>query len=166
MEQRANNKLCLKLGKWALETYQMLKQVYGDDTLACSSVEWFNRFRNGRENLDDSEHTGRPRTNHAKEQIEKVREIFKYDRFVSMWLIEELTGIRKSTVYRISTGRFEEEKGLCVVHPTFIDWWSKKKEWNIRGTWFQREISIKISWKLLLREMKRDVFIVNISIIV
>jgi len=50
VEQRVNLKFCVKLGKSATETYDLLKKVYGDECLSCTQVfEWFERFKEGRE---------------------------------------------------------------------------------------------------------------------
>ena len=62
-EQRANIKFCFKIGKTFTETFELLKKVYGDDCLSRARVhEWFTRFRDGREDINDDEHTGRPKS--------------------------------------------------------------------------------------------------------
>ena len=46
VEQRANVKFCVKLGKSATETYYLLKKVNGDECLSHTQVfEWFKRFK-------------------------------------------------------------------------------------------------------------------------
>ena len=46
MEQRINVKFCVKLGKSATETYDLLKKVYGDQCLSRTQIfEWFKRFK-------------------------------------------------------------------------------------------------------------------------
>ena len=58
IEQRANLKFYFKT---FTETHQMTKQVYGDDCLSRSRIhEWFKRFQEGREALEDDERSGRP----------------------------------------------------------------------------------------------------------
>lgn len=77
MEQRANIKFCFKIGKIATETYNLIKQVYGDHMLSRTRIfEWFARFHDGREELKDGEHTGRPKTIRTIETTEQVREHF------------------------------------------------------------------------------------------
>ena len=62
-EQRANIKFCFKLGKTFTETHNLMKQVYGDNCVARTSVyEWYTRFKNGREDINDDAHTGRPKS--------------------------------------------------------------------------------------------------------
>ena len=50
--QRANIKFCLKLGKTFTERFQLMKQVYGDNSLFRARVqEWLKRFKEGREDI-------------------------------------------------------------------------------------------------------------------
>jgi hypothetical protein len=45
VEQRANIKFCLKLGKTAEEAYEMMKSVYGSDCLSRSNIfRWYAYF--------------------------------------------------------------------------------------------------------------------------
>ena len=45
-----------------IEIHEMMKKVYGDDCLSRSRIhEWFKRFQEGREALQDDERSGRPR---------------------------------------------------------------------------------------------------------
>jgi hypothetical protein len=61
MEQRANIKFCFKTGKTATETFRLIEQAYGDNALSRTRVfEWYARFRDGREYLEDDESSGRP----------------------------------------------------------------------------------------------------------
>ena len=63
VEQRVNVKFCVKLGKSATETYDLLKKVYGDECLSCTQVyEWFKRSKGGREEIGDHQRHGRPST--------------------------------------------------------------------------------------------------------
>jgi hypothetical protein len=54
MEQRVNIKFYVKLGRTPTETYEMFQTVYGDEALNRSDVfQWFKRFKDGREDLQD-----------------------------------------------------------------------------------------------------------------
>ena len=80
MEQRANIKFCFKLGKKFAETYELLKKVYGDDSLSLTQVcTWFTRFKNGRDDLNDDTSHRRPEASNRAELVEKVREIIAID---------------------------------------------------------------------------------------
>ncbi|PSN51802.1 hypothetical protein C0J52_10895 [Blattella germanica] len=60
LEQRANIKICVNLRKSATETYEMLKEAYGNE--AMSRTRCFERhscFKSGRTSLEDDERPGR-----------------------------------------------------------------------------------------------------------
>ncbi|KDR15758.1 hypothetical protein L798_10302 [Zootermopsis nevadensis] len=103
MEQRANIKFCVRLGKSATETFRMMKQVYGDNCLSRTRVfEWHNCFCHGRESLED-EHPGPAKTIRTPELIEKVREIITNDRCATLRMISEDLCVNKETIRQIIT---------------------------------------------------------------
>ena len=54
VEQRVNVKFCVKLGKSATETYDLLKRVYGDECQSRTQVfDWVKRFKEVREEIGD-----------------------------------------------------------------------------------------------------------------
>jgi hypothetical protein len=76
MEQHIDVKFCVKLGKSATETYNLLKEVYGDECLSRTQVfEWFKSFKEGREEIRDDQCAGCPSTSKTDANIEKVGEI-------------------------------------------------------------------------------------------
>ena len=81
VEQCANVKFLVKLGKTALETYDLLRIVYGDDCLSCTQVfEWFKKFKEGREVIEDDPQPGRPRTLKTDGNVKKIRGIIRKNR--------------------------------------------------------------------------------------
>ena len=68
LEQRYAIKYCFKLGKTANKTHEMIKSAYGDDAMGRSSVfAWHNLFREGREQFEDDQRSGRPLTSKSDE---------------------------------------------------------------------------------------------------
>jgi hypothetical protein len=58
-EQWANTKFCQKLGKSPTETFNMMKQVCGEEALGHSAMfKWRQLLRKGRDRLEDDEHSG------------------------------------------------------------------------------------------------------------
>jgi hypothetical protein len=54
VQQRVNMKFVAKLGKFAIETYSLLMEVYGDEYLFRTQVfELFRRFKEGRGEIED-----------------------------------------------------------------------------------------------------------------
>jgi hypothetical protein len=61
VEQRVNVKFLAKLGKSAIETYNLSVDVYGDECLSRPQVfEWFKRFKEGRGQIEGDPRPGRP----------------------------------------------------------------------------------------------------------
>jgi hypothetical protein len=55
-EQHVCVKFCQKLGKMAIETYEMLQQAFRETALSRSKTfEWYSRFKNGRTSIDDDD---------------------------------------------------------------------------------------------------------------
>ena len=76
VEQCVNVKFCVKLGKSATETYDLLKEVYGDKCLSRTRVfEWFKRFKGGREEIRDDQHPVHSSKSKIDANIKKVGEI-------------------------------------------------------------------------------------------
>ena len=114
IEQRINLKFLVKLKKSATECYQLLKEVFGDNTLSRTRVfEWHRRFSEGREEVEDDERPGRPVTSRTEEKIQKVSEIVRKDRRLSIRMIADTLNMDKETV-RQAEGTSEEEETRFV----------------------------------------------------
>ncbi|UYV63396.1 hypothetical protein LAZ67_2003952 [Cordylochernes scorpioides] len=73
-KQRVCIEFCLKLGKTASESFQMLKQAFKEDALSQSrTFEWFARFKAGRTSVKDHLHTGRPLSIRNPEKALKIK---------------------------------------------------------------------------------------------
>jgi len=58
-EQRICIKFCFKLNKTAVETRRMLKEAFGEKAFSqARTFEWFKRFKDGRESVEDLKHSG------------------------------------------------------------------------------------------------------------
>jgi hypothetical protein len=59
LEQRANIKLCVKLGKSGAETFEMIRRAYGNETMShVRCFEWHTHFKIDRTSLKDDERSG------------------------------------------------------------------------------------------------------------
>jgi hypothetical protein len=68
LEQRINITFCATLGKSASKSLQMLTEPYGGDAMKKSSVcKWHKKSKEGREDVQDDERTGRPKTHRTDE---------------------------------------------------------------------------------------------------
>jgi hypothetical protein len=72
-EQWADVKFCQKLGKSASETFQMIKQAYGEEALGYGAVfKWHKHFAQRRDSLENDEHTGQARMVRTEFKNEEV----------------------------------------------------------------------------------------------
>jgi hypothetical protein len=76
VEQRENDKFCSKLDKMPIANYELLKTICDNEALSSSSVfEWFKRFKDGREYLQDDPRSERPTTSRNADTVANVGEI-------------------------------------------------------------------------------------------
>lgn len=117
-EQRAVIKFCFKIGNTASETYDKIKQVYGESCLSRTRVfDWFKQFKKGRTSVDDEERAGRPRTSNTHENAERIRAILAKDRRVNVRMLADEVGISKGTVHLILRDVLNRRKVCAKLVP-------------------------------------------------
>ena len=93
----------------------MMKKVYGDDCLSRNHIhEWFKRFQECREALEDDKRSGRPRNVVNEKNAEIVLEFIR--KVPKSSLIHGI-GIRKIRSVDLSyfDRKFGRHKGLCQI---------------------------------------------------
>lgn len=64
----------------------MMQTAYGDDCISRSQVfEWYSRFKNGRESLEDDPRERRPSAIIKAENIEMVSSLLAHNHLLSMY---------------------------------------------------------------------------------
>jgi transposase len=92
----------------------MLKSAYGEECLSRTSVfEWHKRFKEWREPLKDDERKGRPSTCRTEESTQVIPNCLAEDRYFSVRMLEEMTGIDSEIVRKIL---FEDLKKKDIVY--------------------------------------------------
>jgi hypothetical protein len=80
-EQWENMKFCQKLGKSASKIFQTIKQAYSEEALGCGAVfKWHKRFAQGRDSLEDDEHTSRTRTVRTELGLQEIATLMRANR--------------------------------------------------------------------------------------
>jgi len=98
-------KFCFKLQKKnAKETQEKLKLVYGDVAMPMKTVyKWFERFCKGCESVEDEERSGRPSTSKTQENVERVSEMIRSNRRLTIREISEDLKISFGSIHKIIT---------------------------------------------------------------
>jgi hypothetical protein len=70
IEQHVCIKFCVKVGKSATETLEILREALGEHSLSQTAVfEWHSHFKAGRVSVEDDERLGRPSTSKTMENV-------------------------------------------------------------------------------------------------
>ena len=116
-EQRICIKFCFKLKKTAAETHCMLKEAFGESALSqARTSEWFKRFKEGQESVEDDKHTRRPSTCTTPEMIMKVRDVIHADRRQTIHDVCERVGLS----YSISQQILSDELNMRRIAAKFV----------------------------------------------
>ena len=77
----------------------MLQEVYGDETMSRSCVfEWHKRFKEGREDVEDDSRSGRPSTSRIADNVERVKQMVRGDRRLTVRMIADALEINRDSV--------------------------------------------------------------------
>jgi len=99
-------KFCFKMQKIAKETHEMLKLVRGDAAVTMKMVyKWFERFRNGCESVEDEERSRRPSTPKTQENVERVSEMIRSYRRLTIRGISEDLSVSYASVKNVLSKR-------------------------------------------------------------
>ena len=121
MDHEQRIKFCFKLQKSAKETHEMLKLVYGDATVTMKTVyKWFARFHYGCESVEDDERSGRPSTSKTKENVERVSEMIRSNRRLTIREIYEDPNISYGSVQNILTEDFNMRRVSAKFVPCVL----------------------------------------------
>jgi len=98
VEERVNIKFCVKLGKTATETLQLLRDAYGDEALSRAQVFWWpRRFVLGRVSVEDDTRSGRPLSSQNEDNLVHITDIIREDHTVTVRMLADALHINKST---------------------------------------------------------------------
>lgn len=112
LEQRANIKFCVKLGKSFTETYRLLHKVYADECMCRSQVNtWYRRFKDGRNDINNDPKSGRPTTASTDELIGKIREKMSANPTITLRMMADEFNVSKATIHQI-TVKLKAEKDI------------------------------------------------------
>ena len=109
---------------------KMLKNAYGESAMSKTRVyEWYKRFQDGREDVEDDERPGRPNTSTTDVTVEKVKEMVMNDRRITIRQVADDIGISIGSCHEICGKKIH---GFCntimhllTLHCLFVNFWPK-----------------------------------------
>jgi hypothetical protein len=117
IEQFVCIKFCVKLGKSATETLELLCEAFGECTLSrTAALEWHSLFKACQMSVEDDERSGRPSTSKTTENVEKIRELIREDRCQTIHELADTIGISYGVCQEILT----ENLNMCHIAAKFV----------------------------------------------
>lgn len=102
LEQRANVKFCLQLGKSVTETWSMIRQAYSDEVMGyMQCFKWHGvrvRVKSKRISLEDDKLSGRPATCVIPGNVEKTNKLLHEDHQRTINIIADVVGLSLHTI--------------------------------------------------------------------
>jgi len=121
MEQRANIKFCVKLGKSGAETFEMIRRAYGNEAMSrARCFEWHARFKKGRTSLEEDESSGRPSTSSKPKNVETIRRLVHEDRRRTIKDISAIPNVSYGAVQTILTCGLNMRRVAAKFVPTLL----------------------------------------------
>ena len=112
VEQRINLKILAKLGKTPSKCFALLQQV--EETMSrARAFEWHKRFREGREECEDDQRSGRPVTSRTDSNNDRVKQLVRAHRRLTVRMFSEELSIGRDAVWKILTENLKMRK-LCA----------------------------------------------------
>ena len=120
-EQRIAVKFCVKLGKSATETFAMLNTAYGDIAMKHTACfKWHERFKGGRQSVDDDERPGRPSTSTDDPHVDKINTLVRENRRLTIRELSEECGISVGSCYEILTEKLKMHRVAAKFVPRLM----------------------------------------------
>jgi len=131
-EQWACIKFCFKLGKTAIECYEMLKAAFEEKAMGRSQTfQWFSQFMAGRTLIDDDERSGQPVSSSTPEMIERVHQIIHEDCHRTTDEVSRLVGISHGTCHKILTEDLKMRRVASKFVPRLLSVDQKQQQLHV-----------------------------------
>ncbi|XP_011146337.1 putative uncharacterized protein FLJ37770 [Harpegnathos saltator] len=106
----------------------MLKEAFGDDTDMSQPrvYEWYKRFQEDREDIEDDARSGRPSTSTNDEHVEKVKEIVLANRRITIRKVAEEIGISYGSREVIFTNVLNMKRVAAKFTPKLLNFQEKQ----------------------------------------
>ena len=131
VEQRINLEFLAKLGKTLSECFALLQQVYKETMSRARAFEWHKRFREGREECEDDQRSGRPVTSRTKSNIDRVKQLMRANRRLTVRMISDELFIGRDAVWKILTKILEMRKLVAKMVPKNLSKYQRQRKFTV-----------------------------------
>jgi len=99
----------------------MLQQACGEDCLSRTQCyEWYQRFKSGRNSIENVPNSGRNSSSTSDDHIEKVRSLLRENRRLTIREVSEEVGICKSSCHTILTAKLKMHRVAAKFVPRLL----------------------------------------------
>jgi hypothetical protein len=117
----------------------MLKQAFRDESVSrIQTYEWYKRFKDGRNSIEDDPRSGRPSTSKDDQHVEKVCEVIRSDRRLTVREIADEVGILKTSCPEILTENLSMQRVAAKFVPRLLTEKQKQKRLEVSQNIFDR----------------------------
>ena len=117
-QQHCSIKFCVKLSETTIVTYEKLHRAYGEHSLSRAQVfRWHKSFLEGREQVEDEPHAGRPSTSKTDDNVERVRSLVRSYHQLTLRMISSELNLNQFTIHHILTQDLDIRKVCAKMVP-------------------------------------------------
>ena len=110
----------------------MLTKDYGESAMSKTSVyEWYKRFQDGREDVEDDERPGRPSTSTTDENVGKVKEMVMNDRRITIREVADDVGISIGSRHGIFSNVLGMKRVAAKSVPKLLNFEQKQRRMEV-----------------------------------
>ena len=110
----------------------MLTKAYGESAMSKTRVyEWYKRFQDGREDVEDDERPGRPSTSTTDENVEKVKEMAMNDRRITIREVADDDDISIGSCHEIFSNVLGMKRVAAKFVPKLLNFEQKQRRMEV-----------------------------------
>ena len=123
-------KFCVKNEIKCNKVCEMLTKAHGESAKSITRVyEWYKRFPDGREDVEEDEHPGRPSSSTTDENVEKVKEMVINDRRITIREVADDVGISIGSCHEIFSNVLSMKRVAAKFVPKLLNF--EQKQWRM-----------------------------------
>ena len=132
MHQRIRIKVCIKNEIKCNKVCEMLTKAYGESDMSKTRVyEWYKRFQDGREDVEDDERPGRHSTSTTDENVKKVKEMVMNDRRIRIREVADDFGISIGSCHEIFSNVLGMKRVAAKCVPKLLNFEQKQRRMEV-----------------------------------